>query len=204
MAGSLGISGPSVAQGLLENTSLVDIHSGSGLSDAVRSVSPSGFQLADGSDVRFSDWYTSRWQDVHVTWMTQLHDNVGFYWGFGAGERGQKYTIDPSLKLGFVLRHDLSDRSQLSLSATHTIGGGLSESSCTADYGAIGGVQTVNCRLAATELPPSETLQYLFDEPPEGKGKPGGGNDEDPPVTESSWYSWMHKGPGTPPISISP
>ena len=67
MAGSLGISGPSVAQGLLENTSLVDIHSGSGLSDAVRSVSPSGFQLADGSDVRFSDWYTSRWQDVHVT-----------------------------------------------------------------------------------------------------------------------------------------
>ncbi len=31
-----------------------------------------------------------------------------------------------------------------------------------ADYGDIGGVQRVNCRLAATELEPKETLKYLL------------------------------------------
>jgi hypothetical protein len=35
-----------------------------------------------------------------------------------------------------------------------------------ADYGDIGGVQSVNCRLAASELPPQETLKHLFNQAP--------------------------------------
>ena len=35
---------------------------------------------------------------------------------------------------------------------------------CTADYGAIGGVQAVNCRLAASQLDPAETLRHLEQE----------------------------------------
>ena len=160
------IAVPAIAQTFIENTSLVGVQSGVGLSSTVRSISHGGYELSGGEDVRFSDWYTSQRQDVHVTWMTQVYENVGFYWGFSTGENGEKYTIDPSLKLGFVWRQDLGERSHLSLSATHTLGGNLSETSCTADYGAIGGVQTVNCRLAASALPPSETLQYMFDEAP--------------------------------------
>lgn len=34
-----------------------------------------------------------------------------------------------------------------------------------ADYGEIGGMQEVNCRLAAEPIPPNETLQYLVNEP---------------------------------------
>jgi len=49
---------------------------------------------------------------------------------------------------------------------TTRIGGHLRERACTADYGEIGGVQRVNCRLAATPLEPRETLQYLWDERP--------------------------------------
>ncbi len=163
----LGLSAASAtAQTFIENTNLVGVQSGVGLSNTVRGLSHGGFELSDGTDVHFRDWYTTQRQDVHVTWMTQVHDNVGIYWGFSTGERGEKYTIDPSLKLGFVWRRELGERSHLSFSATHTLGGNLSESSCTADYGAIGGIQTVNCRLAATALPPSETLQYLLDEAP--------------------------------------
>lgn len=45
-------------------------------------------------------------------------------------------------------------------------GGRLKEKTCSADYGEIGGVQTVNCRLAASTLQPAETLQYLMNEKP--------------------------------------
>ena len=46
------------------------------------------------------------------------------------------------------------------------LGGTLHEKSCSADYGQIGGVQEVNCRLAASTLPPAETLRYLLNEKP--------------------------------------
>jgi len=59
----------------------------------------------------------------------------------------------------------ITDNSQLSLSVSVVLGGYLREKTCTADYGAIGGVQTVNCRLADSPLPPAETLIYLLDEP---------------------------------------
>jgi hypothetical protein len=48
----------------------------------------------------------------------------------------------------------------------YTFSGKLREKSCTADYGEIGGVQEVNCRMAASILPPSETLKYKFNDKP--------------------------------------
>jgi hypothetical protein len=62
--------------------------------------------------------------------------------------------------------HHFSKSSTLTLNGYYTFGGKLKEKSCTADYGEIGGVQEVNCRLAATELPPAETLKYLLNERP--------------------------------------
>jgi hypothetical protein len=52
------------------------------------------------------------------------------------------------------------ETSNLSLSVSTTLGSILTERACTADYGDIGGVRRVNCRLAASALPPEETLRY--------------------------------------------
>ena len=51
------------------------------------------------------------------------------------------------------------------------MGGRFKEHSCTADYADLGGLEQVNCRLAATELAPEETLKYLVNDlPPERHG----------------------------------
>ena len=87
-------------------------------------------------------------------------------WGFGTGEGGAKYHIEPSLKFGFLATEPVGDGGLLSLSVTTVLGGYFREGSCTANYGAIGGVQEVNCRMAASVLRPSETLDYLVNTPP--------------------------------------
>lgn len=58
----------------------------------------------------------------------------------------------------------LSEKATLSTSLHTLIGGQLRERSCSADYGAFG-VSEVNCRLAASLLPPEETLDYMLDMP---------------------------------------
>lgn len=59
----------------------------------------------------------------------------------------------------------LYKNAKLSFQSTFVpFGGRLKEKICIADYGDIGGVQRVNCRLEATELEPKETLKYLFNE----------------------------------------
>ncbi len=45
------------------------------------------------------------------------------------------------------------------------LGRAVQESICTADDGDVGGEQ-VNCRLAATEMTPAETLKYLVNDLP--------------------------------------
>ena len=125
-----------------------------------------GYLLSDGTPVRFRQWYSSDMPNLSVTWLTEVTPNFGLFWGFGTGERGEKYRIDPSMTLGFIAMRKLSRSATLSLSATTILGGDLQEGTCTADYGAIGGIQTVNCRLAATTMPPAATLDYLFDESP--------------------------------------
>ena len=148
------------------STSLIEIRQGSELSRQVRSLHGQGYESAGGEQVDFATWYSSNWTDMRATWMTPLSANTGFIWGFGTGERGPKYRIDPSLRLGFIHRASLARHTVLTVRATTTLGGRLREKSCTADYGDIGGVQTVNCRLAASTLEPAETLRYLFNETP--------------------------------------
>ena len=163
---ALAISLPAHAQDFWERTHLVDVRVGSSLSRTAVDLSYGGYELSDGTPVSFEGWYTSSWKDLGITFMTELSDEFGLYWGVGTGERGEKYEIEPSLKLGFLYLLPLSDQAALSVSASRVFGGRLKEETCVADYGAIGGVQTVNCRLAASILPPRKTLDYLADEPP--------------------------------------
>lgn len=164
----LALAGSAAADAFPErnkSTFLIGLRKGSQLSTDVRSLRAGGYELADGTPVDFEDWYSSDWTDIGLTWLTQINDGFGVIWGLSTGERGEKYRIDPAMKLGFTLQRRLGRHSFATLTAHTIIGGNLREQTCTADYGDIGGVQTVNCRLAATELPPEETLDYLLDAP---------------------------------------
>jgi hypothetical protein len=151
---------------LLRSTHLIEVKQGSDLSRKVAGVQGSGFETSQGSWVSMQPWYSSRWSDSSIAWLTQLNPGLGVIWGLGTGERGEKYRIDPSLKLGFITQTELRKNAYLSFKATAVLGGRLRERACVADYGEIGGVQAVNCRLAASTLPPAETLKYLFNERP--------------------------------------
>lgn len=146
----------------IRNTYLIELNQGSQLSQTVRAAGNGGFETSGGRWVGYRGWYSSSWTDSQFAMMTQMTPWFGIVWGAGTGEYGQKYTIDPSLKVGFVIRTDISRNSSLSFKATALIGGYLKEKACSADYGAIGGVQQVNCRLAATTLAPASTLQYMY------------------------------------------
>jgi hypothetical protein len=98
--------------------------------------------------------------------MTQLTEDFGLLWGGSKGEQGEKYTIEPSLSLGFVAQRRLTPNTALTLTMRTILWGNLSEKTCEADYGDIAGVQTVNCRLAADTMPTDNTLQYLVNEEP--------------------------------------
>lgn len=145
-------------------TSLIELRQGSDLSSKVKSTRGQGYETAGGEFVDLSAWYGSSWTDVRVTWLTQLTTSTGLIWGLNTGERGEKYSITPGIKLGFIHQARVGRTSLLTLRATTTLGTRLREKTCTADYGDIGGIQPVNCRLAATELAPAETLSYLFRE----------------------------------------
>jgi hypothetical protein len=136
------------------------------LSDLAGSLGDGGYELSDGTWVSFRNWYDSDWVDFRVELLTQLSDNFGVLWGASTGEWGEKYTIEPSLRLGFVSQVQPRPNASLSLTVTTTIGGRLFERPCEADYGEIGGIQPVNCRLAASLLQPEETLQYLLNVDP--------------------------------------
>jgi hypothetical protein len=159
------MAGSCSAQWFLEDAQLVDVRVGS-LSEEADALAVGSGLLSDGRTYSFDRWYSSTWEDLRFTFMTPVSKNLGIYWGFGTGERGEKFRIDPSIKLGLLAIEPITENSQLSLSVSVVIGGYLREKTCTADYGAIGGVQSVNCRLADSPLPPAETLKYLLDEPP--------------------------------------
>ena len=154
------------AYSFVESTYLLNITQRTRLSDIAAKLGRGGYELSGGGFVDFSKWYEQQWIDLQFHFMTQLDEDVGILWGFSTGEWGQKYKINPGFNLGAIIQHRLSDRSSLSLSATRFFGGGFKEKPCVADYGDIGGVQTVNCRLAATQLEPSQTLQYLYQAKP--------------------------------------
>lgn len=141
-------------------SSLVDIRQGSALSDLARGLTDGGYELQSGAWVSFDDWYRTDWPELHVNFLTQYTEDSGILWGFGTGERGEKYEIAPSLKLGFITQTHPRPTSTLALSVTTTLFGRFTELPCEADYGELG-AYPVNCRLAAGELAPEDTLQHL-------------------------------------------
>ncbi len=150
-------------------TYLVDLQQGAELSNKVNSMRNGGFETSMGRWVSFNHWYSTKWVDSKLLLMTQVTPSFGILWGGSTGERGEKYSIAPSLKMGFVYQKETQRNHFLSIRAVTTVGGELKERGCLADYGDIGGSQYVNCRLAASPLPPSETLRYLVNSKPLNK-----------------------------------
>lgn len=153
-------------QSVLQSTFLLDARQGSELSERANAMRSGGFETSTGSSINFDQWYSTKWVDARFTWITQVDRHLGLIWGFSTGERGEKYRIEPSMKVGFAVQRQLDKSWNFSLTATTIFGGRLREKSCIADYGDIGGVQEVNCRLAASILAPEDTLQYLINEKP--------------------------------------
>lgn len=146
---------------------VLGIYQGSDLSNTAAGLANGGYELSDGTPVSLYEWYRTDWPDTYIDMMTQLSDDFGFLWGVSTGERGEKYTIDPSVTFGFVTQAHPGTDSVLSLTVTTTVWGNLTEHTCEGDYGEIGGgLQTVNCRLAAEPIPTEETLKYLADAEP--------------------------------------
>jgi hypothetical protein len=160
------LAAPAAAQ---DYTHLVEVRAGSALSDLARDAVFLDQIYSDGSSIDMAPWYSSGWQDIQMTWLTEIDAANGVFWGFSTGEEGGKYRIDPGLTLGFLSVQELEDGWTVSLSTTFRFGGRLTEDPCTADYGEIGGIQTVNCRMSGSYLPPAETLDYLWDKAPEGQ-----------------------------------
>ncbi|WP_254027398.1 hypothetical protein [Mesorhizobium ventifaucium] len=144
-----------------QETSLVGIYQGSELTDAANHLGQGGYELSDGTRVSFDKWYHSSWIDMRFEMLTVLSDDFGILWGASTGQRAEKVRIDPSVKLGFILQKRPTPSTTLSLTVSSTLGGNLTERPCTADYGAIGGFQAVNCRLAASQLRPADTLKHM-------------------------------------------
>jgi hypothetical protein len=149
------------AQTFWENNFLVDIYSGSYRSSVADDLSVGGYELSGGEFVRFSDWYTPRFPDTTILFLKQVSPDFGIIWGLSTGETGEKYKIDPALQLGFLYQYLPFETAVLSIRATYPLFGTMTEKTCSADYGQLGGIQTVNCRLAADVIPPEETLDYL-------------------------------------------
>lgn len=161
-------SWPSI-QNFIDATHLIDFKQGSELSGKVSDSSAGGFETAQGNFVSFKQWYQTNWTDTKTVWMTEINPNLGVIWGFSTGEKAEKYEISRSVTIGFAYSTQIDKTSFLSIRGTTILGGNLREKTCTADYGDIGGIQEVNCRLAATPLPPSETLMHLFNDKPLNK-----------------------------------
>jgi hypothetical protein len=161
-------SWPSI-QNFIDATHLIDVKQGSELSGKVSDSSAGGFETAQGNFVSFKQWYQTNWTDTKTVWMTEINPNLGVIWGFSTGEKAEKYEISRSVTIVFAYSTQIDKTSFLSIRGTTILGGNLREKTCTADYGDIGGIQEVNCRLAATPLPPSETLMHLFNDKPLNK-----------------------------------
>ncbi len=146
---------------IIESTHLIELAQDTVTSLKARELRTGGFETATGTYIDFSRWYSPDWYDTRISWMTQITPKFGFIWGISTGEQAEKYSIDPGLRLGFIYQTNIGKNSTVAFTASTYVGGELRERTCQADYGEIGGVQEVNCRLAATTLAPAETLDYL-------------------------------------------
>lgn len=148
---------------------LILLQQGTGQSQKVRSLSRQRMELSDGNPADLRGMFSASWPDTELSFLTPLRRDTGVVWGFSTGERGPKYRIDPSFHVGFRYLNAVGPRTWWSFQLTTLLGGRLRERSCTADYGEIGGVQEVNCRMAASDLPPAETLAHLINEGPDSR-----------------------------------
>ena len=149
------------AQDFWEDTFLLDAYVGSYRSSIANDLRKGGYELSGGEFVDFREWYTPKVPDTTVLFLKQVSPDFGIIWGVSTGEKGEKYRIDPAFQLGFVYQYVPFENAVLSIKATYPVFGNMTEKKCTADYGDLGGIQTVNCRLAADIIPPEETLDYL-------------------------------------------
>ncbi len=150
------------ADRLKDDTFLLDFYIGSLRSDAAQRLGLGGYELADGTQVKLDEWYSPHFPELTFLMLTQVKQNFGIMWGFSTGEKAPKYTLSPAVHIGVLVQHELTGDGILTLSMSGAVGGRLRERPCIADYGLIGGVQKVNCRLAAGILPPEETLKNLL------------------------------------------
>ena len=156
----------------VDATYWIELRQGGEFSALASGYSMGGYESAHGEWIGFRRWYSRRygWTNAHATWMTQITNNFGVIWGGSTGEWGEKYRIEPGIKIGFIYQLSSENKQSLfSIKASALWRGNLHESACVADYGAIGGTQEVNCRLAASALPPAATLSYLANKPPGNK-----------------------------------
>ena len=148
-------------------TNIIGVTQGSELSETVRGNEYGGYELAHAEWQSFYNWYHTNWFDVRVDMLTQYTPDFGVLWGFSTGEAGEKFNIQPSIKLGIITQSHPVPNGTFTLSIATILGGRLTELPCTADYGDIGGIQQVNCRLAATTIAPKDTLPLLWNLNPE-------------------------------------
>lgn len=150
-------------------TQLVDIRLNPGFTRQLQPIREGGYEAAQGDWISFQRWYAPAWRDTSVTWMTPLSQSVGFLWGLSTGERAAKYTVAPGLRLGAVFQAEPQRHLVVSFKAMHVLGGRLKERSCQANYGpATGNADVeVNCRLAASTLAPSDTLNLMLNGRPD-------------------------------------
>ncbi|MGZ3218039.1 hypothetical protein [Paracoccus sp. T5] len=149
-------------ESFLNDTHLLEVSLGSVRSDQAGDMRRGGYELADGTPVSFDDWYRPRLKELNLVFLSELTPAFGLIWGMSSGESGEKYRINPGLRFGFVLQRPVGEGGVISLQLTSLLGGRFRERPCQADFGAIGGASVaVNCRLAASTLPPAKTLDYL-------------------------------------------
>ncbi len=165
-AGAFELAKASVDGSFWSATHLIEVKYDAEHAKWLNPTRESGFETSGGMPISFRPWYTATVRNASAAWMTQLTPSFGVIWGWGTGERGVKYVITPSVKLGLMAQHEVFKNGWLSLKATTILGGKLKEKSCLGNYDELGGVQEVNCRLAASTLAPEQTLAYLFREKP--------------------------------------
>lgn len=148
------------------STYLISLQQGTQLSEEVKGFKNVQYESSEGNVISLKAMYTPKIQNIRALFLTSFDENSGLLWGFTTGERAQKYTIDPSITLGWIQRWTPYKRHSITLKAIATYGGKLKEHTCLADYGDIAGLQTVNCRLAATVIAPEESLAFLENKRP--------------------------------------
>jgi hypothetical protein len=154
------------SDGFLRSTQLRHMSFDGLNSNIVRSAAQQGFELSNGAPVDLQRWYSPDFPNLSASFQTQISRDFALIWGGSLGESGEKYTLGPSGIVGFSYARKLGKKSKISVDLVNYFGGALRERACSGDYGAFGGVQSVNCRLAASVLAPSTTLNYLWNTEP--------------------------------------